>query len=69
MDKDSLQKRLQDIEQRFYELATQKTGLDDEMKRLQGEYRLLSDLLNVSNVTKPKRLRKVVEEDAATNPE
>lgn len=60
MDKETLLRRRAEIEQRFKSLAEQKQELDTEMIKLQGEYRLIEDLLHPEN----KRMRKEVEENA-----
>jgi hypothetical protein len=62
MDKDTLLRRKETIEQQF-------NNLQDEIKRIQGEYRLVNDLLAAleqpAEEKKPKRIRKVeVQEDA-----
>lgn len=66
MQKESLEQRKTAIQSRFDELSKQKTDIDDEMKRLQGEFRLVEDLLKepTPQAPKPKRIRKVVEVDA-----
>lgn len=57
------------IQQQFDKLNESKSDIEDEMKRLQGEYRLLEQMLGegvtlpAPSEEKPKRLRKV-EEDA-----
>ncbi len=65
MEKDILLRRQTAIEQRFDEVK-------EEMMRLQGEHRLVVDLINdldsrtpeATPTDKPKRLRKKVQEDA-----
>lgn len=57
MSKEDLLQKKVAIEQRFEELVKTKSEADDEMKRLQGEHRLLVELINGDD--KPKRIRKV----------
>lgn len=66
MNKDLLLRRKAEIEQRYDELARNKADTEDEMKRLQGEHRLVSDLLKdaPSEPEKPKRLKEDEVEDA-----
>jgi hypothetical protein len=45
MDKESLVKRKQEVEDRFNTLSSQRAETDAEQLRLQGEYRILKDLL------------------------
>jgi hypothetical protein len=59
MSKEDLLQKKVVIEQRFDELTKTKSEAEDEMKRLQGEYRLVVELINTSD-DKPKRLRKVI---------
>lgn len=67
MNTEDLQNRKVAIEQRFDELLKVKSNADDEMKRLQGEYRLLTELLPPDAPVKPKRIRKVPVQTDATN--
>lgn len=60
MDKETLLRRRAEIEQRFTSLTEQKQQIETEMIKLQGEYRLIEDLLHPEN----KRMRKEVEENA-----
>lgn len=71
MDSDTLLRRKVAIEQRFTELQKTRDEADDEMKRLQGEHRLVLDLLDSAPVAeeKPKRIRKAVEADATDQSE
>lgn len=46
MNKKQLMKRLQEIEASFNTLSEQKTQAEDEMKRLQGEHRVVTDLIS-----------------------
>lgn len=74
MDKDTLLRRKAAIEQSFDEFSKQKTDIETEMTRLQGEHRLVISLLDDSQnvmqatdaIKKPKRIRKVVVQDAET---
>ncbi len=69
MNQEALLRRKAAIETRFEELSKNKETVDTEMKRLQGEHRLVSELLaETSPVEKNKRLRKV-EDNAATDTE
>jgi hypothetical protein len=70
MDKETLLHRKTDVEQRFKELTANKVTIDEELARLQGEHRLLVDLLKdaeESPIEKPKRLRKVTVTEDATS--
>lgn len=65
MDRDTLLRRKSAIEERFNELAKTKSDSEAEMNRLEGEHRLVLDLLNdVPVIEKPKRIRKVVDAPA-----
>lgn len=68
MSKEELQDRKAVLTERFDKLTQQRQEIEDELKRLQGEYRLAEELLqvelskfNASNTDEeqPKRLRKV----------
>lgn len=68
-----LLQRKSDIEQRYNELnqhrarvSTEKSQIEDEMKRLQGEDRLIKELLETvpEDGAKSKRLKREVAEDA-----
>lgn len=54
MDKESLLKRLKDVEGRFKE---QKTAADQELYRLQGEHRLLNDLITTLEADEPQETK------------
>jgi predicted metal-dependent hydrolase len=58
MSEESLQERKAAIEKRY-------ADIEAEMRRLEGEHRLILDLLQHPVQEKPKRIRKVVE-DAPT---
>lgn len=45
MDKAGLQEKLSSIEQQFNALAVERDNIGAEMFRLQGEYRLINELL------------------------
>lgn len=58
MDKEALLRRKTALEQRFNEL-------NDEQKRIQGEHRLVMELLkDMPDVTQSKRIRKAEVKDA-----
>lgn len=65
MSKDNLQDRKVAIEQRFNELAKIKADTEAEMRRLEGEHRLVIDLLNSTDEGNEdkvrKRMRKVID--------
>lgn len=65
MDKAVLEERRQQSEQRFNELERQKTTISEEMNRLQGEYRVLGELIDNLNKkeedgSKPRRAKEPV---------
>lgn len=63
MDIAALTQRKADIESRHAQLREQATQVDQEIRRLEGEHRLILDLLGSSSsrpLAKPKRIRKVV---------
>lgn len=56
MDKAVLEARKLQAEQRFAELGRQKTDINEEMIRVQGEHRVLIELLEkLSNVDKGEK--------------
>lgn len=68
MDKEQLEQKRADLEKRFNELDEQKLVIEQEQHRLQGEYRLLNELLpTLDGVEKPKRIRKAKDEENATS--
>lgn len=68
MRHEALEQRKATIEARYTELKNNIEKETEEMRRLEGEHRLILDLLQEPEpqVAKPKRMRKVVEEDAPT---
>lgn len=46
MDKESLVKRRDDVEAKFEQQTTTREDTSQELLRLQGEYRLLTELIN-----------------------
>ena len=50
----SIQERMQQAEERYNELARQKEDITTEMNKLQGEYRVLGQLLQ-EEAEKPKK--------------
>lgn len=63
MEHDLLEKKKTVIEERFNELVSNKTQIEEELHRLQGEHRLITELMS-SDLRPPKRLKKVSDEDA-----
>jgi hypothetical protein len=56
MDKAVLEARKSQAEQRFAELGRQKTDINEEMIRVQGEHRILVELLDkLNNVDKGEK--------------
>lgn len=65
MDVATLESRKQQAEKKFNELETQKASIEVELNRLQGEYRVLNDLIENFNKkeedgSKPGRPKKSV---------
>lgn len=71
--REALVRRKAEVEQRYNDLSQNVANDNDEMKRLEGEFRLLSALLNDFPPVvedKPTRIRKAkVQEDAADKSE
>lgn len=68
MTHEKLEEKKAELQKRFDDLSTQKTQIEDEQKRLQGEHRLIQELLaleETSNITHvPVRIRKPKEQHA-----
>lgn len=63
MNKDMLEDKKVQIEAAFKDLALKKSEIEEEMARLQGEHRLVIELLEQEDsIELPKRLRKVKED-------
>lgn len=63
MSKDDLENRKAAIQVRFDELANTKVNVEDEMRRLEGEHRLIVELLEAVEPggDNNKRMRKVLD--------
>lgn len=55
MNKETLLSKQAEVSQRFDSVREQKEALEVELVKLQGEYRLLSELVAIFEEPKPKR--------------